>query len=121
MNVSIRVDSRRFMTKAQRSRSAVRAATRRTLANEIGRKLLRRLKAMTRVRTGRLRRSAFRRVLDRGMTLMFGYTAPYAKYVEGYPINDRNLQRLVRAERPGILASLKKAVVGALSRLWKGR
>ena len=89
---------------------AVRAALSRT----IGPRFRRRVRAKTRVDTGRLKRSVFQRAVPGETAIDIGYNTPYARYIERM---DNVLGEVADAERDTIREALARAVKSAAKRV----
>ena len=108
----------RFMA---RFPEAVTKAVRRKLSGTTGPRLVRRVRARTRVRTGRLRRSAYQRLVPREPAIDVGYTAPYARYVEGPPIGDDVLGSVAENQGQQVKSDIESAIKAAIKRAKGGR
>ena len=94
--------------------AALQREIRASLDRHIGRRLLRLIRPKTRVRTGRLKRSLYkRRGAGEGLVLEIGYRAPYASFVEyGPAARDRNIERAIT----GNIAMIRQEMVAAVNR-----
>lgn len=91
-------------------------AVRRKLSGTVGPRLVRRVRARTRVRTGRLRRSAYQRLVPREPAIDVGYTAPYARFVEGPPIGDDVLGSVAETEGRRVKSDIRAAIREAVKK-----
>lgn len=112
----VTVDTAGFNAMLRRVPPELRKSVRRSLRRTVGPKLLRDVRRRTRVDTGRLRRSAYFR-LRHGLALELGYTASYARFVEGRPINDDVLGTVASNEQGAIESALQSAVDRAAAKV----
>ena len=112
----VTVDTAGFNAMLRRVPPALRKEVRRALRRTIGPKLVRAVRRRTRVDTGRLRRSAYSR-LRHGLALELGYTASYARFVEGPPIGDDVLGTVVSNEQDAVESALQAAVDRAAAKV----
>ena len=107
--VSARVDTKGFRDMLRGLPPNIRKEVRKTLRRTLKPRLLRKVRARTRVDTGRLRRSAYAK-LRPGMELELGYHAPYARFVERRPIGDDVLGRVAEEQAGAVESDLQAAV-----------
>lgn len=120
MNISLQTDVSGFITLARNAPFVVRREVSHTLHVTVADRLLKAIRAVTRVDTGRMRRSTSKRRAG-GRNLELGYRVPYAKFVEGPPLNDRNLQKVTAAHMPWIRQKMEEAVIRGWRKLRRGQ